>query len=369
MNGSSATRRGFLGNAAQLLVGASFVPLLGGATIAGRQQRLMTYRVGDTDLEVSRIGYACANLATWSSAAISAEERSSAQQLIEAVSANGITLFDHADVYAFGKSEQLFGEVLVRSPGLRDRIFLQSKCGKIFSTSSPGSIRLDVSHEHIVKSVEGSLRRLNTDHLDMLLLHAFSTLGHPEEIAAAFDALHSSGKVRCFGVCDHTAGQIELLRRTVRQPLVTHQVIASLAHPAAFAEDAENALDLFEGSSRRARDPMQARGILEYCRANHIRLSAVLPFEPQLLSPPDQAPARIHATARLLRELSAAKQTTPAALAISWLLHHPAGILPIVGDASLDAIKEYCAGDSVVVADDEWYALLAAATTPEASTG
>ena len=153
---------------------------------------LKTCRIPHTDLEVSRIACGCMNLSrAWDDTAITATEISATLKVVETALEQGITLFDHADIYARGKSEQLFGEALRQIPELRGRIVLQSKCGIRVAgdpeTNSPA--RYDFSRGHIVRSVEGTLKRLDTDHLDILLLHRPDALMEPAEVARAFDQL------------------------------------------------------------------------------------------------------------------------------------------------------------------------------------
>jgi predicted oxidoreductase len=182
---------------------------------------MKTSQIPHTDLLISRIGYGCAGLVGWDKTLVSTDEINKASRVIHTAYEHGITLFDHANLYAFGKSEATFGEVLKRVPGLRDKIVIQSKCGQSFPEDwQPGSpVRVDLSHEGIVRSVEGSLKRLATDYLDILLLHLPDALMEPQDVAAAFDELHRAGKVRYFGVSNHTAAQIQVLKECLRQPL------------------------------------------------------------------------------------------------------------------------------------------------------
>ncbi|HYM87054.1 MAG TPA: aldo/keto reductase, partial [Pseudoxanthomonas sp.] len=178
------------------------------------------YRIPHTDLEVSRIAYGCMHLSqAWDATAITADEISTTLRQVDTALEQGITLFDHADIYARGKSEQLFGEALRQIPELRGRIVLQSKCGIRFADDpQPGvPARYDFSHQHIVGSVEGILQRLSTGHLDLLLLHRPDPLAQPQEVARAFDDLQRSGKVRHFGVSNHSASQISLLQKHLDQ--------------------------------------------------------------------------------------------------------------------------------------------------------
>lgn len=155
------------------------------------------------------------------------------QELLETAVEEGINYFDHADLYGHGASEEVFAKAMGQKPSLRERIYLQSKCG---IRDEGGLFRYDFSKSHILKSVDGILKRLNTDYLDALLLHRPDPLVEPEEVAEAFELLHSSGKVRSFGVSNQSPMLIELLQKYVNQPLVINQLQFGVAwilrHPA-----------------------------------------------------------------------------------------------------------------------------------------
>jgi len=188
---------------------------------------LDTYTIAGSGLVVSRIAYGCMKIGGSPGTRVFTDsERNAVGKLITTACEQGITLIDHADIYAHGNSERIFGEAMRDLPSLRDRITLQSKCG-IWHKDDPNPgdpARYDFSYGHLVSSVEGSLKRLNTDRLDILLLHRPDPLGEPEEVARAFDELHASGKVINFGVSNHTPLQIELLKRYVKQPLIVNQL-------------------------------------------------------------------------------------------------------------------------------------------------
>ncbi len=143
------------------------------------------------------------------------------------LSKRGSTISDHADLYGHGASEEVFAKAMGQKPSLRERIYLQSKCSM---RDEGGLFRYDFSKSHILKSVDGILKRLNTDYLDALLLHRPDPLVEPEEVAEAFELLHSSGKVRSFGVSNHALMLIELLQKYVNQPLVINQLQFGVAH-------------------------------------------------------------------------------------------------------------------------------------------
>ena len=316
---------------------------------------MKSYRLAD-DLTVSRIGYGCMHLSrAWDASPITTEERRNAQRLVETALAHGITLFDHADIYARGKSEQVFGDVLRASPGLRAKMVLQSKCGIRFADDPPGAPqRYDFSHAHIVASVEGSLARLGVDHLDILLLHRPDPLVEPDEVARAFDALHASGKVRHFGVSNHTRGQIDLLRRHVRQPLVAHQVEISLLH-----------LPLIDDgvvANTTGHAYASTAGTLDHARLHDIRLQAWSPLAGgRLAMASGFADPVVRETSTLLRQRAEAHSVTPDAIQLAWLLRHPAGLQPIVGTTDPVRLAACCAADEVQLSREEWYALFTAA--------
>ena len=303
-------------------------------------------RIPRTDLQVSRIAYGCMQLSkAWDDAPIAASEISSTIKLVETALEQGITLFDHADIYARGKSELLFGEALRQMSGLRDRIVLQSKCGIRFADTPQVGMpaRYDFSRDYLLDSVEGSLRRLGTDRLDLLMLHRPDPLMQPDEVASAFDALHRSGKVRYFGVSNHSASQISLLQKFVSQPLVVNQIEVSLLHHYPISE---SILGNQQGGTYAG-----ATGTLDYCREHELLVQAWSPSAGGKLS---------GAAAELVTELARAKGTSPEAVLLAWLLKHPAPIQPIVGTTNPERLVASCAGDEVELSREEWYSLLAA---------
>ncbi|HYN87758.1 MAG TPA: aldo/keto reductase [Ardenticatenaceae bacterium] len=316
-----------------------------------------SYRIPNTTLEVSRIAYGCMQLGgPWDRSPYGPAETARAAKLLATAVEQGVTLFDHADIYAMGKSEAVFGEALRQSPGLRERIVIQSKCGIRFrddpTPGDPG--RYDFSYEHIVRSVEGSLRRLQTDYLDILLLHRPDPLVEPEEVARAFDELQREGKVRYFGVSNHTPGQMALLQKHLDQPLIANQVEISLLHAHLIHE---GIIANQEGYAYTA-----AAGTLDYCRLHGILVQAWGPVAGgRLFNPPAGAEPRVYETASLIGRLAAEKGTSREAIALAWLLRHPAGIQPIVGTTRPERLAASCLADDVTLSREEWYGLFVAA--------
>lgn len=312
---------------------------------------MKTYAIPNTDLAVSRIAYGCMKIGgAWTTEPLTDAQRASALDVCRAAYESGITLFDHADIYCRGKSEAAFAGAWKHIP--RDRIVLQSKCGIRFPDEATGApARYDFSAEHIVRSVEGSLSRLATDRLDILLLHRPDMLAEPGEVAKAFDELHRAGKVRYFGVSNHTPAQIELLKTCVRQPIVVNQVQMSIAHHYLVSE---GMLANIHG-----KPAALATGILDYCRINQIFVQAWSPLAGgRPFAPKPDAGDREQALAAYLGKLAAAKGTTKEAIVLAWILRHPAGIQPIIGTTKPAHVADSVLADGVDLTREEWYTML-----------
>jgi predicted oxidoreductase len=346
-----------------------------------------TYTLPNTDLIVSRLAYGCDHMGEWDRKPATPGDVRHAGRLIHTAHENGITLFDIADIYAFGKAETSFGKVLRESPGLRDELVIQSKCGVRYPDEPRAGDppRIDCSREHIVESVEESLRRLGTDRLDILLLHIPDALMEPEDLAQAFDELESSGKVRYFGVSNHTATQIANLTKHLRQRLVVNQVQLSLDHPYPVAAGYEHTLEILDhlqlqiemfllGSKEY--DPrlryhnsyaaVAEAGTLDYCRIHDIQVQAFSPLRGALLNPTEDAKPHIKETARLLKLLADERGTSVPVIMLAWILRHPARFVTVIGPTNPDHLIEDCTADEAELTREEWYMLFRASSTPEA---
>ncbi|HRX05299.1 MAG TPA: aldo/keto reductase [Anaerolineae bacterium] len=318
---------------------------------------MKTYQIPGIDLPVSRLSYGCMRLGgSWGDDPLTTEDRKRAVKSVAAALERGINIFDHADIYMRGKSETVFAEALQDLAVDREQIVLQSKCGIRFpgdpSPHSPG--RYDFSYEHIIASVEGILRRLETEYLDILLLHRPDPLVEPEEVARAFDELHRSGKVRAFGVSNHTGAQIALLQAFVDQPLVVNQLEVNLLH--------SYLIDDGVLANQREAVYVNASGTLDYCRLHGILVQAWSPVaQGALTNPPHDAPDNVLAAAELVAQFAAEKETTGAAIVLAWLLRHPAGIQPVLGTTNTQRIADSCLADDVTLSREEWYRLFIAA--------
>jgi predicted oxidoreductase len=305
-------------------------------------------KLGTSPLQVSRIALGCMRLS---------DDRSQAVATIRAALDQGINFYDHADIYGRGQREQTFSAMWEEVAGLRERVILQSKCG-IRPAGDPDAsapTRYDFSYEHIMRSVEGSLRRLKTDHLDVLLLHRPDALVEPEEVARAFDELHHAGKVRFFGVSNHTAAQIQLLQAHVKQPLVANQIELNVIHAQLINDGIVFNRDDLGVMSRGV-------GTLEFCRAQGITIQAWSPLATGAVSgkPVAHPEARIERTAALVARLAEEKGVSKEAILIAWLLRHPAHIQPIIGTTNPARIAAACQADDVELSREEWYSLFEA---------
>lgn len=290
----------------------------------------------------------------WDKSPIDQETRKKAFAAIESAREHGIDLYDHADIYCQGKSEEVFGEYLKEHHSVRDEIVVQSKCGII--PFDEGPVRYDFSYEHIVSSVEGSLKRLQCGYLDVLLLHRPDPLVEPEEVAEAFHHLRRTGKVRHFGVSNHSPAQMDLLSTWVDESIVTNQLELSLAHPDLVAA----------GTAVNQREPeihMRDEGTVEYCRAHGITVQAWSPVAKGIYSGnlPKDASDATKRCAELVASKAKERGVSAEAIVLAWLLRHPAPILPVIGTTNPDRISNSAQAIEVELSRSEWYELLEAA--------
>ncbi|PVU81547.1 aldo/keto reductase (plasmid) [Cellulomonas sp. WB94] len=265
---------------------------------------------------------------------------------------NGIDFFDHADVYGTPEHgcERRFAEATRLSPAQRAEIVLQTKCGIV--RSGP---YFDFSAQHILESVDGSLDALGTDYIDILLLHRPDALVEPEEVAEAFDALHAAGKVRAFGVSNHTPGQIDLLRRYVRQPIVANQVQLSITHAPLVAHGvAANMAGLNQSVDR-------DNGMLDYCRLHDITIQAWSPLQAGFFTGPFLGSPEYPELNAVIDRLAARYGVPPLAIATAWITRHPARMQVVLGTTTPQRVADAVAGSDLPLTRAEWYELFRAA--------
>lgn len=317
----------------------------------------------DAALPGSRLAYGCAHLAGWIRAVPSAETRVAASALLHSAFEQGITLFDTADIYGFGWSEAVIGGALRSSPALRRGARVQTKCGQILGVDwRPGMpIGVDLRAAHIVEAARGSLRRLGVETIDTLLLHAFDALAPMPEIGAAIETLHRSGDVRHFGVSNFTGTQLSRLQRHCDRKLVVNQLQLGLGHPHLLLDGLDLSLELASGASRfAAYQACAGSGTIEQCRDLGVEIQAWSPLRRAPLAP-GATDAAESPLGRRLEAIARAAGVSRSAVALAWLLRHPAGIVPIVGTTDLTHLAMNMEALDLVLSRADWYALAALA--------
>ncbi|MFC4776308.1 aldo/keto reductase family oxidoreductase [Paenibacillus sp. GCM10023252] len=305
------------------------------------------------NIEASRLVLGCMGLGGgWDESPITADHLKQGREVVDAALSIGINMFDHADIYTRGKAEKVFGQVLKDSPGLREQMIIQSKCGIKFADGQGLPGRFDFSREHILTSVDGILERLGIEYLDILLLHRPDALMEAEEVGDAIQLLKSSGKVRAFGVSNMSEGQIRLLQAYSSEPFIVNQLEMSL-EKIGFLENGVHVNQLA------ARDNVFPEGTLEYCQLNGIQIQAWSPLARGIYSGRDVSEHKesVQATAKLVQHYAAEKSTTAEAIVLAWLMKHPAQIQPVIGTANPDRIQACADAEKVVLTRDEWYTL------------
>ncbi len=295
---------------------------------------MQTLPLGTSSLTSTRLAYGCWRLAGSEGGA--RREDAEGIAAVRAAWEAGYTLFDNANIYGRGECERIFGKAMRDTPGMREGIVLATKCG--ICPPWDGRVHCyDSSAAYITASVEGSLKRLGVESVDLLMIHRPDFLGDPAEIAGAFAQLRAQGKVREFGVSNFRPSQLAALQRHCAMPLIVNQVEVSLA--------ALSCLD---------------DGTLDQCLAERITPMAWSPLAKGVLL--DAATnARTEKLQSLLSQLAAEKGATPAAIALAWLLRHPSRMQPIIGSVNPERIREAALADAIELSRGEWYSLLTAA--------
>ena len=294
---------------------------------------MKTMKLGVSDLQVPVIAVGCMR--------INGLDKNQAERFIQTSLEQGLNFFDHADVYGGGTCEEIFAEAIQMSSSIREKVILQTKCG----------IRqgmFDFSKEHILEAVDGSLKRLRTDYIDVLLLHRPDALVEPEEVAEAFDLLTKSGKVRNFGVSNQNPMQMQLLKKFVKQPIVANQLQLSITNAtmisAGINVNMENAAAVNRDGS-----------VLDYCRLNDITIQPWSPFQygffEGVFLGNDKFP-ELNATIDKIAQRYEVSNTT---MAIAWLLRHPAGMQPVTGTMNVERLKDCAKAGEIYLTREEWY--------------
>lgn len=291
--------------------------------------------LGRSGLEVPKVAVGCMRM--------SQKTVPEARALIDAALEEGANFFDHADIYGRGRSEEIFAEAVGMTPRVREGLILQSKC-------AIHDGMYDFSKEHILSSVEGSLKRLKTEYLDVLLLHRPDILMEPDEVAEAFVKLRAEGKVRHFGVSNHNPMQMQLLQKSLPMPIVADQLQFSITNSTMITSGVNvNMLN----DAALDRDG----GVLDFCRLNDITIQPWSPFWHGLREGVYVDNPLFPELNAKLREVGEKYGITPTGVVIAWMLRHPAHMQPVAGSMNPSRMKEILAGANVRITREEWYGI------------
>lgn len=305
---------------------------------------MKTIPLGGTDLSVPNIVLGLMRIPDMSDDAV--------RELVRTARDAGIDFIDHADVYGneLHGCERRFAEAMQLTPSQRDEFTIQTKAGIV-----PDGPYFDYSYEHIMESVDGSLEALGTDRIDVLLLHRPDALVEPDEVARAFDELAAAGKVLHFGVSNHTPAQIELLKRSVRQPIVANQLQLSVTHaPLVMQGLAANMQGLDQSISRDI-------GLLDYCRLHDITVQAWSPFQAGFFTGTFLGSPEYPELNAVIDRLAAHYDVPPIAIATAWITRHPANMQVVLGTTTPERVAGAAQGSDVPLTRAEWYELSRAA--------
>lgn len=300
---------------------------------------MRTMKLGTSALEVPVVAVGCMR--------IKSLDKTEAERFVRTALEEGANFFDHADIYGAGACEEIFADAIGMNATIREKLILQSKCG----------IRkgmFDFSKEHILESVDGILKRLRTEYLDVLLLHRPDTLVEPEEVAEAFDQLERSGKVRHFGVSNQHPMQIQLLKKSVRQPVVANQLQLSITNSTMISSG-------FNVNMENAAAVNRDGGILDFCRLHDITIQPWSPFQYGFFEGVFLGNEKFPELNRKIDEIAARYEVSNTTIAIAWLLRHPARMQPIIGTMNIDRLKDSCKASEVQLTRAEWYDIFRAA--------
>lgn len=300
---------------------------------------MKTIKLGTSTLEVPVIAVGCMR--------INSLDKAGAERFVQTALEEGANFFDHADIYGGGSCEEIFADAIHMNPEIREKILLQSKCG-----IRQGSF--DFSKEHILSSVDGILKRLRTEYLDVLLLHRPDALVEPEEVAEAFDQLHASGKVRHFGVSNQNPMQIQLLQKYVKQPLVANQLQLSITNTTMISAGINVNM---ENEAAVNRDG----SVLDFCRLNEITIQPWSPFQYGFFEGVFLGNEKFPELNQKIDEIAAKYGVTNTTIAIAWLLRHPAQMQPVIGTMNIDRLKDCIQAGEIRLTREEWYEIYRAA--------
>lgn len=302
-----------------------------------RVKRMYEIDLGKSGLKVPTVAVGCMRISEMNEKQVSA--------FVDTALGLGATFFDHADIYGGGKSEEVFGKAVF--PSMREKIFIQTKCG----------IRkgqYDFSYDHIVSSVDGSLKRLGTEYVDVLLLHRPDTLMEPDEVARAFSYLKESGKVRHFGVSNHNPYQIKLLQNALDMPLCANQVQFGVMHTPMVDAGINVNMHNDAGVNRDG-------GVLDFCRLENITIQPWSPMQYGFFEGCFIDNEKFAALNDVLERIGNQYGVSKTTVAIAWILRHPAKMQPVTGTTNLARLTDCLKAADVRITHEEWYEIYRAA--------
>lgn len=292
---------------------------------------------GKSGIKVPTVAVGCMRISDMSEKEVSS--------FIDTSLSHGANFFDHADIYGSGKSEEVFGKAL--TPLMREKIFIQTKCG----------IRkgqFDFSYEHIVNSVDGSLKRLGTEYIDVLLLHRPDALAEPDEVAEAFDYLKASGKVRHFGVSNQNPYQMQLLQSSLDMPLCANQLQFSIMHTPMIQSGINVNMYNDSGVNRDG-------GVLDFCRLNKITIQPWSPMQYGFFEGCFIDNEKFPELNKKLEEIGNKYGVSKTTTAFAWILRHPAKMQPVTGTTNLNRLADCLKATEILITREEWYEIYRAA--------
>jgi predicted oxidoreductase len=301
---------------------------------------MKTINLGSSGLQVPVIAVGCMRINTI--------EKAEAEKFVKTAVDGGAVFFDHADVYGDGACEEIFAEAIGMNAGIREKLILQSKCGIRRGAA------FDFSKAHILSAVDGILKRLKTDYLDVLLLHRPDILVEPEEVAEAFGILHSSGKVRNFGVSNQNPMQIRLLQKFVKQPLVANQLQLSITNANMISQGLHVNMDDAAAVNRDG-------SILDFCRLRDITIQPWSPFQYGFFEGVFLGNSKFPKLNAKIDEIAGKYSVSNTTIALAWLLRHPAKFQPVTGTMNVGRIKDCIKAADIVLSREEWYEIYLAA--------
>ena len=298
------------------------------------------FKLGTSNLEVPALAVGCMR--------INGLEPKAAEEFVQTALDNDANFFDHANIYGNGECEEIFAKAIGMNASIREKIILQSKCG-----IKMGEM-FDFSKEHILASVDGILKRLNTDYLDVLLLHRPDALVEPEEVAAAFDTLQSNGKVRNFGVSNQDPNLMLLLMKYLKQPIVANQLQLSITNATMMTQTMNMNIEDEMGLDR-------DNGVLNFCRLHDITIQAWSPFQYGFFEGVFVGSDKYPELNKVMEAIADKYGVSTTTIAVAWINRHPANIQTVTGTTNPTRLKDCIKATDIRLTREEWYQLYLAA--------